>query len=105
MRTVYAKHEPYTTGQLAEVVQEMIIHGAPTIRVVEFKTVPDAFFALEGSHRLAAAHHLGIEPKLVVEQPEGDETLDAFWERVTPLLPFYFFEHVHVLNLASFEVP
>jgi hypothetical protein len=102
MRTVYAKHEPYEDGQLANVVEEMRIQGPPTVRVVERDGL---YFALEASHRLAAAHHLGIQPRLVVVTPEADETLETFWARVAPQLPIYDFPCVHVLHLAAFEVP
>lgn len=102
MRTVYAKHEPYEDGQLAEVLQEMRVLGAPTIRVIERDGL---FFALEGSHRLAAAHELGIEPNLVVLTPDAGEDLETFWGRIAPGLPLYDFESVQVLHLAAFEVP
>lgn len=101
MRTVYAKHEPYTTGHLADVVAEMRDRGAPTIRVVQRGPI---FYALEGSHRLAAAHYLGLEPKIVVEIEEAGETLDAFWDRVAPTLPRYDFEHIHTLELKRFNL-
>jgi hypothetical protein len=42
--------------------------GAPTIEVID---CGDYFMALEGSHRLAAAHQLGLEPELVVHE-QGD---------------------------------
>lgn len=100
MIAVRPKHEPYTTGHLADVTADMRTAGAPTIRVVE---VGGVYYAIEGSHRLAAAEYLGLEPRLVVEIPEMDETCDEFWTRVSSTLPVVKFEHVHVLKLESFK--
>ena len=74
---IYAKHLPYD-GHLAEVVSDMKRLGPPTISVVDYR---GDFFAVEGSHRLAAAHYLGLIPKInVLDQdrlgPEGEEYLD-----------------------------
>lgn len=77
----------------------MLVEGQPTIRVVQYN---DAFYALEGSHRLAAAYHLGIEPKLVIEIQEEGEGLNSFWDRVAPELPRYDFTTAHVLDLKKF---
>lgn len=60
---VVAPHKPDKT-RLAEVMQEMERLGAPTIRAY-WDDAQGAYRALEGSHRLAAAKKLGIEPKLV----------------------------------------
>ena len=69
-RTVYAIHAP-GGYHLAEVIAEMRTLGAPSIRVVD---CGDYLMALEGSHRLAAAHALGLEP--VFEVLEQDDELD-----------------------------
>ena len=37
MTTVRAKHPPYENGHLGEVVSDMRVAGAPTIRVVRFR--------------------------------------------------------------------
>jgi hypothetical protein len=95
MKRIYAKHEPYTTGQLGDIVQELEIYGPPTIRCAVFK---DSLFAVEGSHRLAGCSYLGLEPKIVIEDNYVDG-LENFWEEVIPKLPFYEFEHVHILDL------
>jgi len=62
MTTVYAIHAP-ETGKLAQVTAQMENLGAPTIEVVD---CGDYMQALEGSHRLAAAHALGLMPHLIV---------------------------------------
>ncbi len=70
MSTIYAIHAP-VAEKLETVQREMETLGAPTIRVVN---CGDHYMALEGSHRLAAAHALGLEPQLIVF--EQDEMLD-----------------------------
>ncbi len=102
MKTIYAKHEPYLDGHLQKVADEMDLAGPPTIRCVQRDPGSDVYFALEGSHRIAICHRRGIEPKIVLEQKEGDESLDAFWDRVAPTLPRYDFEAVHVLDMEVF---
>ena len=97
MRRVYAKHEPYTDGHLAQVVADMRLAGPPTIRAVELW---GELFALEGSHRLASANYLGLEPKLVVLVHDGSD-LPMHWEKVKKTLPIYEFERVHVLDLNT----
>lgn len=56
-------------AHLLEVIEEMNVLGAPTIRV--FNT-GDSYIALEGSHRLAAAEALELTP-VFVELSEDDE--------------------------------
>lgn len=68
--TVYAIHAP-EAKKLARVVKQMRSLGTPTIQVVD---CGDYFMALEGSHRLAAAHKLGIIPTLVIHAQ--DDVLD-----------------------------
>ena len=100
MQNIRAKHLPYENGHLGKVVQEMIVQGAPTIRVMSFN---GELYATEGSHRLAAAHYLGEVPKLVVEIEETDTLPDNHWEKVSTQLPIYEFEHVLVLDLKAFN--
>jgi hypothetical protein len=84
---IYAKHEPYADGHLAEVTQAMLALGAPCIEVVEWRS---DYFAVEGSHRLAAAHHLGLAPDLIVSTPDLLEPeAELFWEQVKKTLPHY----------------
>jgi hypothetical protein len=54
-------------GKLEQVNAEMIQLGAPKIEVVD---CGDYYMALEGSHRLAAAHALGIAPELVIHKQD-----------------------------------
>ena len=83
---VFAKHEPYP-GHLAEVARDMADRGAPTIACVEWR---GELFAIEGSHRLAAAHAAGLIPTIVIVDPErviGDD--DGYLESLRPRLPAY----------------
>lgn len=99
MTTVFAKHEPYDTGHLGDVVEEMRLTGAPTIRVME---VDGGYAALEGSHRLAAAHYLGLGPKLIQLEPDSPSSIS--WDRVLPTLPAYEWEEGKclLLHVAAF---
>jgi hypothetical protein len=84
---IYAKHEPYTDGHLGEVTEAMRALGSPRIEVVEWR---GDYFAVEGSHRLAAAHHLGVVPSLIVSVPDLIEPeTEQFWEQVKQSLPHY----------------
>lgn len=74
MTTIYAIHAPLA-DKLAGVMAEMETLGAPTIRVVD---CGDHYMALEGSHRLAAAHALGLEPILTVMDQEDDLDITQF---------------------------
>lgn len=71
---IYAIHGTDET-KLAEVIEEMQILGAPTIKVVD---CGDYMMALEGSHRLAAAHALGLEPKLIIFEQDDDLNIASF---------------------------
>lgn len=62
MTTIFAIHAPIAE-RLETVKAEMETMGAPTIRVVD---CGDHYMALEGSHRLAAAHALSLTPELVI---------------------------------------
>ena len=85
---VFAKHDPYwATGHLAKVKDEMATLGDPCIKVVEWR---GDYFAVEGSHRLCAAHELGLAPKLEIEFPDRSDSSDErFWDRVRVTLPHY----------------
>lgn len=56
-------------AHLAEVVAEMQVLGAPVLRCIRDEA-QGIVLALEGSHRLAAAHQLGLTPVL---QMIGDD--------------------------------
>jgi hypothetical protein len=96
---VRAKHLPYEDGHLGKVGADMDVAGAPTIRVVEFD---GELYAVEGSHRLAQAHHRGETPKLVIEATDTDDDRDGYWRRVAATLPLYEFPHAFVLRLSDF---
>ena len=55
----------------ANVKAYMVKNGAPVIRVCD---TGNGVYALEGSHRLAAAHELGIMP--IFEEIEADEIFE-----------------------------
>lgn len=81
MTTIYAIHQP-DADKLASVIAEMRILGAPTIEVVD---CGDYYQALEGSHRLAAAAELGIEPILTVyAQDEVVDISNFDWYQASP---------------------
>lgn len=94
MATIYAKHEPYDTGHLAIVLDEMRLTGSPTIHCVKYDGM---IFALDGSHRLAAAHILGLPVKVVLFDPDiPDDALTSFWQRVASDRPIYELAAVHL---------
>jgi hypothetical protein len=95
---IYAKHLPYDDGHLGPVQDEMALCGAPTIYAVMWR---GSLFALCGSHRLAACHRLGLEPKIVVLPDDGAIELDGFFASVVETLPFYEFEHIYKLEVAE----
>lgn len=71
MFTVYAIHAP-EAAKLEQVIAEMRRLGPPAIEVVN---CGDHYMALEGSHRIAAAHALGLVPELIIR--EQDELVDV----------------------------
>lgn len=71
MPSIFALN-PVDADHLAEVVSAMRTLGAPTLRAVE---TAHGLVAIEGSHRLAAAEHLGLVPAIVII--EADEVVDG----------------------------
>lgn len=67
---IYAIHSPQA-DKLSQIIEQMRALGAPKIEVVD---CGDYYMALEGSHRLAAAAHLGLVPELQIRA--RDEMLD-----------------------------
>ena len=53
-----------TPNRSVEVKRKMESLGAPVIYCIEIS--PDYYFALEGSHRVTAAHELGLIPTVIV---------------------------------------
>lgn len=98
MITVHAKHEPYDDGHLGMVVAEMRLAGPPTLRVA---LTPAGLFALEGSHRLAAAWFLGLEPRLVALPSEVADYAPERWAMIAARLPRYDFGHVLLLDMGG----
>jgi hypothetical protein len=62
MNPIYLIHKT-DAEKLEAVKSEMLTLGAPTVRVVD---CGDHYMAIEGTHRLAAAADLGIEPNLII---------------------------------------
>ena len=58
--------------RVSVVAQQMRHMGPPTILAIEAE---GKVLALEGSHRLAAARHLGVEPRVVLVPH------DSMWQR------------------------
>ena len=76
MTTIYAIHD-IEQDKLDRVIAEMRTMGAPTIKVVD---CGDHYMALEGSHRLAAAHALDLTPELeILEQDDEIEITGFDW--------------------------
>jgi hypothetical protein len=95
--TILAKHLPYADGHLSVVLDTMEHAGPPTIRAVRYGS---DIIALEGSHRVAAAHALGLAPKIVVLAPDT-EGCDEFFDNALALLPVYEFPYMLILEVAG----
>ena len=74
MATVYTIHG-IEAAKLETVKAEMQTIGAPTIRVVD---CGDYYMALEGTHRIAAAHELGLAPEFIVYAQDDEINITAF---------------------------
>lgn len=77
---IYTAH-PAQPHHLADVINEMKVLGAPTIRVVD---CGDHFIALDGTHRLAAACELGVAPDLdILDQDDIVDASSLDWPELT----------------------
>jgi len=63
-------------ARLEAVKAEMLILGAPTIRVIGNGEI---CWAVEGSHRLVAAYEMEIEPEIIVIE-YSDEKITIQWD-------------------------
>lgn len=54
-------HNYYDSNHLSKVTEEMRLRGAPIIRCI-WSGIHCEWMAIEGSHRLRAAHALGLTP-------------------------------------------
>ena len=61
-------HNYFDAASLADIVSEMMILGAPTIRVLDLG-FDDIYQAVEGCHRLRACEILGITPHFEYVDP------------------------------------
>ena len=69
-KKIYSTHSEFNLNVLDVIIDIMKRKGAPVIRVVD---CGEYYQALEGTHRLAACHILGIQPKLVVYDYEENK--------------------------------
>ena len=70
-------HKHYDANKLATVTAEMQTIGTPTIKAVWMPNW-DMWVALEGCHRLRAAHALGLTPEIdEVEYSDDMTAMDA----------------------------
>jgi len=77
MHTIYAIHHP-DADKLAAIIAEMRDLGAPTIEAVDCS---DYLMAIEGSHRLAAAHALGIAPIVTIHEQDDEVDVHGYdWD-------------------------
>jgi hypothetical protein len=65
---VFTIHAP-RDGKIDRIVEEMRVLGPPTIKAVASEDGA-ALVSIEGCHRLAAAHALGLAPQFKVYQPD-----------------------------------
>ena len=69
--TIALVHDHYDDEHLAEVIEEMRTLGAPKIHAVWMECY-DGYQALEGCHRIRAAHALGLTPEIVEVEYSDD---------------------------------
>lgn len=75
--TIALLHKHYDEAHLAKVISEMELLGAPTIKAVWMECW-NMWVALEGCHRLRAAHALGLDPIIdEVEYSDDEIELDS----------------------------
>lgn len=88
---LFAPHDP-TRSHLRRVVKEMRRRGAPYLYAY-WRKKDGAWYALEGSHRIAAAKQLGLVPMLdrvYLHWEISHDTRDVWPDcRVRSLLKFY----------------
>lgn len=88
---LFAPHEP-SPDHLRVVVAQMRRLGPPRLRAV-WRRKAGAWYAIEGSHRSAAAKHLGMVPVLerVRLRDEVDHDTSKIWpdRRVASILQVY----------------
>jgi hypothetical protein len=74
VKFLHAIHPAYDDAKLRYMKALILERGAPRIRVVD---CGDHYFAIEGSHRLAAAADLGVVPCLIVLSKNDHVDLDS----------------------------
>lgn len=76
MTMIALVHSHYDPSHLADVVAEMAVLGAPTIRAVWMESY-GCWAAIEGCHRLRAALALGLTPTIEEVDYSDDEAPGA----------------------------
>ena len=88
---LFAPHAP-SPAHLRSVIAEMRRRGPPRLRAL-WRRTQGAWYALEGSHRAAAAQHLGLVPILerVRLRDEINHDTKSLWpdRRVASVVKFY----------------
>lgn len=90
MTTIALYHKQYDPKHLEEVKSEMLKLGAPEIRAI-WSEVYGVWMAVEGCHRLRAAHELGLTPVIInvtseetitIQNDEQDVTVNTLDETI-----------------------
>lgn len=82
MTTIALYHKHYNQKHLDEVKAEMLKLGTPEIRAI-WSEVYGVWMAVEGCHRLRAAHELGLTPIIVDVTNDETVTIENDGEDVT----------------------
>lgn len=72
---IIVAHDHYTDEHLVEVKAEMATMGAPVVKCSWIECY-GAWMALEGCHRLRAAHDLGLAPVIDAVEFDPDQSLN-----------------------------
>jgi hypothetical protein len=90
MTTIALYHKHYDKKHLEEVKAEMLKLGAPQIRAI-WSEVYGIWMAVEGCHRLRAAHELGLTPVIIdvtnedtitIQNRDGDVMVNVMDEAI-----------------------
>ncbi len=89
-------------NHLNKVTKQMKTIGAPTVRAIYDGEI---YYAIEGSHRLMAAHELGIIPEIAeIEYSDEIITVQVDGEDVEVVISEYADKLMNVTNLAGRQI-